>query len=205
MNSILLGIISNVITALIGVILPVSLYLVTKRRSLFRFFGINQRVPGARIYVSRLEVIGRGTQGTEETRVGSTGNAINVLEYKAALEICGLLKEKLLFLLPRDILSPLYQRYISFLPLDPQIDIGPKEIKELDKNTNLILIGGSVYNWISKHYLDLPHSYFVFNRDEDRNVILKVKMGGLKNIPELPGRKVGSELGNHPTNARYRR
>jgi hypothetical protein len=64
-GSILAGIIANLITAVLYALVGISIYFVffvMGRRRIFHFFGISNRLPTLRVYLSHMEIKRGGTQ-----------------------------------------------------------------------------------------------------------------------------------------------
>lgn len=194
-EDILKNVAANLVTAFILAVLGLITFgvvYIIERERLLRFFGITNRLPELRIYVSRLEIKPAGTEGFMPISVGYTGPSISKIEYEAALLVRSLVRSRSLALIPRTLRDWLGQQNVSIRELDPSIDISPRSIEEVASD-NLIVLGSPVYNNVSKHYFEKSSCRFIYGKDASGERGFKLRMSGIEDTP-IQGRSAGREL-----------
>jgi hypothetical protein len=193
------GVAANLITTSTFTILGVTAFIwlsVSQRRRLFRFFGVNRRVLGVRIYLSQLQVQPGGTKGTEPVSQGFTGPAIVKMEYDAGLLLVNLFRPRALALVPdllRELLSAIS---VTLADVDVDVEIAPTLdtfSRDLHVAQNLITCGGAIYNAISHYYLNQDRSFYFFATNADGERVIKVRDNSATGL-EGQGRASGHEL-----------
>jgi len=195
-EQILIEIIADLISAFILALVGFGIYFLfylKERQSLLRFFGVTQKLPRLRIYLSRMEIKPGGTVGFEPITKGYSGPSISEIEYEAAMLIRNRLRSSLLGLLPKRIQYWLGQHHITLLTLDPPIDASPQALGDLALD-NRVTLGSNIYNLYSKYYLERQAGYFYFDKNDNGERVVRIRSEGLSNI-EIPGRSTGKELG----------
>lgn len=200
----LIVIIANVTTILLLLIFLWSayVYLVLKERNrLLKFLGVNTNSPNLNILVSRIEVKPKGSKPTEgeEIENGYVGAAIAKAEYEAADILYKKINPTWLAKIPNRLRDSLSHKFISIARLETKIDVCPKELDEIPKRSNLILIGSSVYNRGTKFYLDYAKNHgFMFAREKDSRGEFKrfIQLCEIGKKPiQIEGRSADRELG----------
>lgn len=189
-NNIILNSISSTIANFIsGFILAVAGFLIylffywQNRKDKLYFFGINNDKFDTKIYVSRLEIKENGTEGNIDIERGFSGPAINKLEYEAGLLIQKELESKTIALLPKKFRDWLGKKNVILNTLKIPIVISPHRNRESSIknyiNSNLFLLGSSMYNLPSKYYLEkylpdqaeqygLYENYCIYDQDQKK-------------------------------------
>ena len=204
-SNVISGIIANFLTAVLFFILTWTVYLffiIRERKRLLRFLGVNHKFPNLKILLSRVEVKPGGTIPVEGETIhhGYVGPAISKPEYDAALILYRRINPRWLASIPNRVRDLLSRRYISLIRLEPMIDVSPKNIDEIPKRTNLILVGSSVYNGATKLYLDQSKESFEFSSKDKLSEggkferVIKLRKYGMEGV-EIPGRSRKRELG----------
>lgn len=189
------NVIANVITAIIfaalGLITFIAIFLIERQR-LLRFFGVSSKLPGLRLYLSRLEILPGGTKGIEEITKGYSGPAINKIEFEGALLLRNRLRSTVLGLFPRRFRDWLGQKHVSLIMLDPAIAISPTQTGQIQFD-NLVILGSSIYNYAAQKYLNHPSSCFYFDKEANGERVIKIKTPSLAGTL-LPGRSQQQEI-----------
>jgi len=200
-HEIIINVIANLLAALIIAFLGVGTYvlvLITERKKLFRFFGINSQQPNLGIYLSRLQIKPHGTIGAEPLNAGYSGPSVTKIEYEGGSLLRDALNSNILFLLPKRLQGWLSQQHASLIVVNPSIEISPEDLgtPPFDNmvSDNMIILGGGIYNRLAKRYLEHSSCQFYFSREEDGKRIIRIKNGGMKDV-EIPGRASNRELG----------
>ena len=188
-----IGFLVAIFTTVAGLLLAI-LISVFNRRPLYRFFGITQSRPSIHIYLSRLQVKKKGTVAFEEIDNGYSGPAINILEYQAALLVVDVFKSAFVTKFPSSVRRLLQGGHAGLLDVESTIDVCPSTLDDVAA-TNLLLVGGQVYNLATKHYLGLQSSVYYFAKSSDGERVIKARRGGFKQADCIPGRSRGQELG----------
>lgn len=128
-----------------------ALALRRQRKRLFAMLGLDPRAPTLRLFVSRLDVIRGGSQGTDgRLAVGFVGPALMELEYLGARSICGLLEEPFLDALPDSLRGLLEGRGRYLADVDIHIAVSPPpEARRLPQERgtdSVVLLGSDVYS-----------------------------------------------------------
>jgi hypothetical protein len=140
-------------TALLALgVIGVSAFLLSKqRKQLFGVLTLDARAPVLRIYLSRLDVLSGGSQGTDgRLATGFVGPALMQLEYQGGREICRLLEEPFLEVLPDVIRRTLEGRGRYLADVDVHIDVSPPpegRRPPQERGTDaVVLLGSDVYS-----------------------------------------------------------
>lgn len=134
-----------------GVVSLSVLVLRRHRGRLFAVLGLDSRAPVLRVYVSRLDVLPGGSQGTDgRLALGFVGPALMQLEYQGARQICRLLEEPFLKILP-DVFRRLLEgrgRYLA--DVEVHIDVSPpperRQSVQAHGTDSVVLLGSDVYS-----------------------------------------------------------
>lgn len=194
------GVIENLLAAGIVAILGLASYtavVIAERQRLLRFFGVSNRTPRIRFYLSRLKVLPGGTLGSEPITEGYKGIAINKIEYDGALLIRGLLSSSTLASFPKSFRDWLGRQHATLLLLDPKIAVSPQNQADISFE-NMVILGSGVYNLVAKYYLEHPsccHFQFDKTSEGERGIsIIDWKLGREKKKQPIPGREQKREL-----------
>jgi hypothetical protein len=196
-DNISVNVIANIIAAVIAAVIGYLFYAVYKffvRRRLSRFFQINRGNASVRLYVSRLNIVKGGAQGVDpKIQGGYTGPAINHVEYESALELQKLLRSRLLSRIPKRIQEFLKNPRVKFSLLDPSVSISQEKFdgSKICEDV-IIVVGSSVYNAITAHYLADERLLYHFDRDEHDK--LRLRHRKIEKIGDRPERKLGVVL-----------
>ncbi len=189
-------VLSDLISALILGLAGGALYLLlyfTERQRLLHFFGVRSSMPRLRIYVSRLQIKPKGTEGFEPLTNGYSGPSITKLEYDGALLVRDLVRSSILGTLPERLSGWLGHHHVGFQTLDATVDVCPRELGNVDFGSNLVVLGTGIYNLVAKHYLDHERCQFAFTKNEQGERVIRVRQGGLRDVA-IPGRSSGREI-----------
>ena len=164
------GVYANITTTVLFFILFVigyfifALLSVRKRKKLMNCFGVSNSNPTFKIFVSRIEVKGGPDTGPiEDLLEGYIGLCINKPEYDSALAFRSLMLVEWLPRFPKRLHEWFTTKNYTFVDLQPQVEISPHQgspDKDFDaiESSNLLLIGGNVYNSLSKRFFDSNNS-----------------------------------------------
>ncbi len=164
------GIYANITTTVLFFILFVvgyfifALLSIRKRKKIMNCFGVSNSNPTFKIFVSRIEVKGgTDTEPIEDLLEGYIGSCINKPEYDSALAFRSLMAVEWLPKFPRRLHEWFTTKNYTFIDLQPQVEISPHHgspKKDFDaiESSNLLLIGGNVYNSLSKRFFDSSNS-----------------------------------------------
>lgn len=172
-DSVTAGIVANILyTAMLTVIVILcAFYLVErKRKKLFALFGIPKDEPRLRIYVSRLDVVTGGSQGTDgRLPVGFVGPALMRLEYNAALAIRDATCVELFERVPRFVRALLKSRSPWLRDVAVTLDVNPDadeiEAAVFGTEDGVILLGSDVYSHAARRIFADERSFFFFCKD----------------------------------------
>ena len=206
--SISYSILANFLSALILAILGPAMYAFfywKNRREKLDFFGISSSKIDTKIYVSRIEIKPNGTEGHIPIDRGFIGPSISKLEYEAGLLIQEELESKTIALLPKKFRDWLGKNSVTLKSLNIPIEITPEDKQEGNikdyLNTHLFILGSSMYNLLSKYYLEeyLPKksdSYGFYEKYQDKERIIGIRFEN-KYLADIPfkGRSYGREIG----------
>lgn len=197
------GCAANVATTVAFGLLGLFLYVLaivkaqTRRGRLLQFFGINDRHRDTSIYVSRLEVKPGGTTGVEKLHEGYVGPAIVRLEYDAALSLKRELDSNWLVHVPNRFRAFFRTSKGAFSSLNPMVDVSPPssypdaDMKRI-LSSNLVLLGGVVYNILSARCLRSNTSFFDLEKSSSGDWDVVLRTSGAEQT--LVGRSNGQEL-----------
>ena len=194
-ESIFYGVAANFITSLFwSMLILIGLLLVyyRERKTLLRFFGVTNELPKVYIYMSCLTLGDSAAKGFEQTKKGYTGSAIVPTENKAAIDLVNILRTRYYAVLPSGLRNWISSQQLTFLSLNPQVEVSPHSPDLCEPNANLILIGSGVYNVVSKHYLEENPGCLSFVTKLDKTRAVSVKKESF--VGELRGRP-DAELG----------
>jgi hypothetical protein len=133
-------------------VVAVSAVLLSKQRKrLFGVLSLDPRTPVLRVFVSRLDVLSGGSQGTDgPLATGFVGPALMQLEYGGGRDICRLLEEPFLDVLP-DVVRRLLEgrgRYLADVAV--HIDVSPpneaRRVPQERGSDAVVLVGSDVYS-----------------------------------------------------------
>ncbi len=200
--SILLGIIANLLTGLV-ILGALTLLHLRGRKEILEFYGLTNEKQTLRVYVSNIRVRPQGTQPidpNEYIEKGYFGSALLRIEHLGVDGICEDLRASVVPLIPYTLPDWLRSRHLGLATVELHEDVSPTEMDEVSCEDNLLLVGSSVYNIATEHYMKHENCEFDFtytqkpdptnpkNTIKERTFSVKGK-----DIP-LPGREVGREL-----------
>lgn len=194
MNDFFSNVAANIVANTIGAaltLLIIFLLSAINKNKLLSFFKISSSKPSVGIFVSHLIIMPGGSRGVDKKlKLGYSGPAINQIEYTGALRVREILRSRFLSLLPRSLQETLRNQSSSILTLYPSIDVSPDiERFSLPDCDILILLGSSVYNSLTHHYLQDKRSLYYFGRDEQNNFVLFTRGGG--SLEGRPNQELG--------------
>jgi hypothetical protein len=194
---------TNVATTVAFGVVATCVYMVaiamaqTRRGRLLQFFGINDRLRDASIFVSRLEVKPSGTTGIEDLHQGYIGPAIVRIEYDAALALKRRLDSNWLVHVPKSLSALFRSSKHAFSSLNPQVDVSPppdyadEDVKRV-LSRNLILLGGVIHNLLAARCLRSDRSFFDLRKNASGGWDVVLLTSGAEQT--LAGRSKGQEL-----------
>jgi hypothetical protein len=144
-KDIAVNIISDTLFILAGLGFFWLLYILTKRKNLIDFFGL-QKSKKIVIYVSNLNVEVFGSRGVDGNQYSFSGSAIASKESKAANSLLSLFR----YFLPDSIEKPEILKSLLIQDIDAEILPSPREESEIDTQASIIAIGAPAYNLVSK-------------------------------------------------------
>ena len=156
-DTVLAGILTNYLTIILGALAGMAL-LIFRLRRILRFYGIRQRQDTIRIVIPRLDVQPRGAVGATAVSKGYVGTAVAQPDYEAAVLIQEQLRPNVSARLPREVRDWISGKWALAAAVNPIIELAPalpdaQSWLRCHSETNLILLGGPVYNAIADHYL----------------------------------------------------
>jgi hypothetical protein len=152
-----------------------------ERRRLFKFFGIHNETPNVSIFVSNMFIKPSGTLALERTTNGYTGRSISLLEYDVALALQAELSQKPIIGIPGKLQDAIGQQVFDIKKTRVTVSVSPRwlpdqhEIPQMvaegdydehwkktrdrmeslvHQDDTVVIIGSSIYNSLSKWYLD---------------------------------------------------
>jgi hypothetical protein len=186
LENVVANVYANLIVASLLAALAIPIFFID-RQKLFRFFGISSRNPTIRIYLSRLEIKPGGTSGIEPISEGYRGPGIARVEYDAALTLQRQLASRVAGLVPRGVKAWVQLRRPVLFRLEPRIAVSPPRGEGLAQE-NMIVLGSSIYNSVSKSYLEHTSSHFLFETEGGHRVV-RVRRPG---TPDITLRRVAA-------------
>ncbi|MEN6580327.1 MAG: hypothetical protein ABFD05_06810 [Anaerolineaceae bacterium] len=139
------NLLSDVIFSLLVFIFFYVIFLLTKRRKLLRFFGI-EKTKKLTIFTSNLIVEKFGSLGNDGYRYSYQGTAIPNEESKAASRLQTLFN----YFLPSQIDKPGFVSKLLISDVDVKIFPSPVQENTIEQNASIISIGLPPYNLISR-------------------------------------------------------
>lgn len=167
-DTVLAGILTNYLTIILGALAGMAL-LIFRLRRILRFYGIRQRQDTIRIVIPRLDVQPRGAVGATAVSKGYVGTAVAQPDYEAAVLIQEQLRPNVSARLPREVRDWISGKWALAAAVNPIIELAPalpdaQSWLRCHSETNLILLGGPVYNAVADHYLKREGAHFAFTR-----------------------------------------
>jgi len=144
-QDIAINLLSDLIFVALAIFLAWLYYLLTKRRQLIKFFGI-EKSRRIIIYLSKLDVIRGGSAGIDSLPRSFQGKAIANEEAKVA----SLLQTLFNYFLPSWGDKPGILSKLLIADIDVQIVISPASTHEIEQSATFIALGSSAYNAASK-------------------------------------------------------
>ena len=193
----------------LGIVCISALLLRKQRKRLFRVLSLDDRAPVLRIFVSRLDVLPAGSQGTDgRLAVGFVGPALMQLEYQGGREVCRLLEEPFLDILPDAARRLLEGRGRYLADVDVHIDVSPardggQTLLENGRDS-IVLLGTDVYSPVVRDIYRQSTSFvkvvseatgedFDASSPDDGDPTFAVRLDGKWH--SLEGRAAGREVG----------
>jgi hypothetical protein len=124
---------------------------------------------------------------------GYSGPSITKPEYDAALLVRELVRGSFLAGISDHVGGWLGHHHVSFQTLEAPIDVSPKDVGNIDFDSNLVVLGTGVYNLVAKHYIAHDRCQFSFKKNRRGERIVTIRRGGLSDIV-IPGRSRGREI-----------
>ena len=154
-SDVLIGVITNVITIILGTIVSLLL-LAFRRKRLLRFYGVRRSRSELRIVISRLDVKPGGTTAAIPITNGYVGPAVTQPEYDAAVLLQEQIRPQIFAWFSRETRDWIAGKLVHVALINPLIKLhDPTQVSTWVQNysrSNLILIGGPVYNAASGFY-----------------------------------------------------
>jgi hypothetical protein len=200
-STLLSGVGSNLITVAIGALAGLG-FLLFRRKSLVRFYGIRRSQDAIRIVVPRLDVKPGGTTAAIPVIRGYAGPAVTQIDYEAAVLLQEQIRPNTFSWLSKEVRDWVSGRLVLAAPVNPVIELAPAAADVASwqcsrASTSLILIGGPAYNAASGLYQDQKGAHFAFVRGDDGvRWCVKPLLGRTPGDPSLiESRAAGRELG----------
>lgn len=167
-DTVLVGILTNYLTIILGALAGGAL-LIFRLKRILRFYGIRQRQDTIRIIIPRLDVQPGGAVGATEVSKGYVGTAVSQPDYEAAVLLQEQLRPNVFARLPREVRDWISGKWALAAAVNPIIELAPAPPDapswlRRHSETNLILLGGPVYNVVAGHYLKHEGVHFTFTR-----------------------------------------
>ena len=143
---ILENIVADIFVLVLGIVLPLLIITVTKRRKLQRFFNV-QKTKRIVTYISNLGVLPFGSTGISGQKMSFTGEAVASEEMQAANQINDLFN----IAIPK--LTKVSKTVGRLLFSDVKADllVSPLDKSELEQQTSYIAFGSPAYNIASSN------------------------------------------------------
>jgi hypothetical protein len=170
MSAVLLGLLTNFLTLILGALAGMSVFMFRRGRIL-RFYGIRQAQSTIRIVISRLDVKPGGTIGTTTINSGYVGPAVTQLEYEAAVLLQEQIRPNISAWLSKEVRDWISGKLVVAAAVNPIIELAPAPADasswlEAYARTNLILLGGPVYNAATSYYQEYESAHFTLVRGQ---------------------------------------
>ena len=122
-----------------------------------------------RIIIPRLDVQPRGAVGATEVSRGYVGTAVSQPDYEAAVLLQEQLRPNVFASFPREVRDWISGKLTLTAAVNPIIELAPAPSDapfwlRCHSETNLILLGGPVYNVVADHYPKHEGTHFTFTR-----------------------------------------
>jgi len=138
-GSLTANILSAIITIAIGILI-----LITRRKALLRFWGI-QDVKVIRIYISNLQISPGGALDAQGNPRSYQGSVVTRLES----EMAGLIKSLFFAVVPGRVVQPNWVQSLMFVKADVGTRPAPAKSQQVDHEGTVISLGSPAYNDIS--------------------------------------------------------
>lgn len=167
-DAILFGVLANYLTISFGALIG-ALVLVLRYRRLLRFYGIRQRQDAIRIVIPRLDVKARGAAAAIAIDKGYAGPAVAQPEYEAAVLLQGQIRPNVFAWLSSEVRDWISGKSVLVAAVNPIIELAPAPSHvsswlQSRSRTNLILLGGPVYNAAAGYFQEQEGAHFAFKR-----------------------------------------
>ena len=148
LNDIVTNLLSDLIFVILAIVLTWIYYVLSKRKKLLKFFGIDKsrRII---IYLSKLNVLSGGSVGIDNNPRSFQGKAIANEEAKVASQLQSLFN----YFLPSWGEKPGILSKLLIADIDVQILISPATTQEIEQSATFITLGSPAYNAASG-YMD---------------------------------------------------
>jgi hypothetical protein len=199
-STILIGMLTNYSTIIIGA-LAGFLLLIFRRKRTLRFYGIQRPDDAIRIIVPRLDVRPGGTAAILPILKGYAGPAVAQPDYEAAVLLQEQIRPNVFSWLSREARDWLSGKLVLVAAVNPIIELAPAPANASSwlsstAKTNLIVLGGPSYNATAEYYQGHEGAHFAFTRespgDDWRARSLRGRTPGDPGVIE--SRAVGQEL-----------
>lgn len=166
------GIIANLITAALLVVIPYSIYLaylISRQRDLDLLFGLRNREAAVAIRTSRVELSPGEPFGTESVQRGYIGAALLRPDYLAGALVANLLHHRPLLLFSVAKKRRFSGKRIAARLVTVTLDASPpqNDVADLEPNASLVLVGGPIYNPLVRRLMGSGELFFQLSRNPD--------------------------------------
>jgi hypothetical protein len=167
-SDILIAVIANIITIAVGAVASLLL-LAFRRKRLLRFYGVRRSRGELRIVISRLDVKPGGTAAAIPITNGYVGPAVTQPEYDAAVLLQEQIRPQIFAWFSRETRDWIAGKLVNMTLINPLIELAPAPARASTwvqnySRSNLILIGGPVYNAVSGFYQVCEGAHFTLLR-----------------------------------------
>jgi hypothetical protein len=199
-NTILVGILTNYLTVILGALAGV-LVLIFRYKRILRFYGIRQPQDKIMIIIPRLDVKAGGAAAATTVSKGYAGPAVAQFDYEAAVLLQEQIRPNIFAWFSREVRDWISGKFVLAAAANPVIELAPAPADapswlQSRSRTNLILLGGPAYNAAAGYFQKQEGAHFAFTRGVpgDGWCIRSIRGGTPGDQGVVKSRAVGREL-----------
>lgn len=200
LSTVFVGIVINLLTIIL-VALTGMFALISRHKHVLRFYGIRRPQDTIRIIVPRLDVKAGGAIAAVAVSKGYAGPAVSQSDYEAAVLLQEQIRPSIFAWFSREARDWISGKLVLRAAVNPIIELAPAPEDASSwlhsySRTNLILLGGPVYNAAAREYQECEDAHFSFTRGQPgAGWSVRRARGGTEGNPDMfESRAKGREL-----------
>ena len=167
-NTVLVGVLTNYLTVILGAFAGLFV-LIFRYKRILRFYGIRRRQDTIRIIIPRLDIKAGGTAAAMTIAKGYAGPAVTKPDYEAAVILQEQIRPNVFSWFSREVRDWISGKFVLAAAANPIIELAPAPADasswlQSHSRTNLILLGGPVYNAAAGYFQKQEGAHFAFTR-----------------------------------------